>query len=109
MIQNPFNQLVRSSNPEFFPLNFSWYVTELIENNKKSSNKELNELKKSLSDFCDKSVNKYPIQMKTQKIKDRDKKVNAKTFHDGGICVPVDSNGFGYRDLPETYGIYFSS
>ncbi len=80
----------------------SLYINELIGQNE-SSNAELNELKKCLKNFCEKSKNKYLLQTKTKQIKDRDNKVNAKTFHDAGICVPVDSNGFGYRDIPETY------
>ena len=39
-------------------------------------------------------------------MKARDKKMNSKTFHQAGIVVPVNPRGFGYRDLPETYGNY---
>ncbi|XP_029949434.1 histone PARylation factor 1 [Salarias fasciatus] len=39
---------------------------------------------------------------KTKEITERDRKVVTKTFHGAGIVVPVDKNGVGYRELPET-------
>ncbi|XP_068177225.1 histone PARylation factor 1 isoform X1 [Antennarius striatus] len=42
------------------------------------------------------------LEQKTKEMKQRDKKVVAKTFHSAGIVVPVDRNDVGYRELPET-------
>ncbi|XP_015809667.3 histone PARylation factor 1 [Nothobranchius furzeri] len=42
------------------------------------------------------------LEAKTKSMKQRDKKVVTKTFHGAGIIVPVDKNGVGYRELPET-------
>lgn len=42
------------------------------------------------------------LEQKTKAMKERDKKVVAKTFHGAGIVVPVDKNEVGYRELPET-------
>ncbi|CAN9510440.1 unnamed protein product [Ophioblennius macclurei] len=39
---------------------------------------------------------------KTKEITERESKVVTKTFHGAGIVVPVDKNGVGYRELPET-------
>ncbi|CAD5115084.1 DgyrCDS4097 [Dimorphilus gyrociliatus] len=46
----------------------------------------------------------YSLDVKTPKMKKRDKLVNSKTFHGAGICVPVDDNDIGYRPLPDTPG-----
>ncbi|KAL7981869.1 hypothetical protein Chor_000926 [Crotalus horridus] len=44
----------------------------------------------------------YSLEEKSLKMKQRDKKVVTKTFHGGGLVVPVDKNNVGYRELPET-------
>ncbi|XP_020661153.2 histone PARylation factor 1 [Pogona vitticeps] len=44
----------------------------------------------------------YSLEQKTMRMKQRDKKVVTKTFNGAGIVVPVDKNGVGYRELPET-------
>ncbi|XP_048365114.1 histone PARylation factor 1 [Sphaerodactylus townsendi] len=44
----------------------------------------------------------YSLEQKTVKMKQRDKKVVTKSFHGAGLVVPVDKNGVGYRELPET-------
>ncbi|XP_015669985.1 histone PARylation factor 1 isoform X2 [Protobothrops mucrosquamatus] len=44
----------------------------------------------------------YSLEQKSLKMKQRDKKVVTKTFHGGGLVVPVDKNNVGYRELPET-------
>ncbi|XP_064441361.1 histone PARylation factor 1 isoform X2 [Mirounga angustirostris] len=44
----------------------------------------------------------YPLEQRTMKMKQRDKKVVTKTFHGAGLVVPVDKNDVGYRELPET-------
>ncbi|KAM3831270.1 histone PARylation factor 1 isoform 1-T1 [Vipera latastei] len=44
----------------------------------------------------------YSLEQKSLKVKQRDKKVVTKTFHGGGLVVPVDKNNVGYRELPET-------
>ena len=44
----------------------------------------------------------YSLEQRTMKMKQRDKKVKTKTFHDAGFVVPVDENDAEYRELPET-------
>ncbi|XP_066577001.1 histone PARylation factor 1 isoform X1 [Amia ocellicauda] len=44
----------------------------------------------------------FSLEQRTKAMKDRDRKVVSKTFHGAGIVVPVDKNGVGYRELPET-------
>lgn len=87
----------------------SWYIDELMSNRSeetKASNKELKDLKQKLNKWCENSKITLPLQLKTVKTKARDKRINCKTFHDAGIYVAVDSHGFGYREVPETYGMY---
>ncbi|XP_076868987.1 histone PARylation factor 1 isoform X2 [Brachyhypopomus gauderio] len=43
-----------------------------------------------------------PLEQKTKAMKQRDRKVVTKSFHGAGIMVPVDKNGVGYRELPES-------
>jgi hypothetical protein len=88
----------------------NWYIDDLLK--KKKNEKKLNDLKdlkKNLTNWCEKSKHDWPLQIKTAKLKARDKRVNCKTFHEAGICVEVDSRGFGYREVPETYGKYLVS
>lgn len=49
----------------------------------------------------------YSLDLKSKKMKDRDKLVNCKTFHGAGIVVPVDDNDVGYRPVPETPGRFW--
>ena len=44
------------------------------------------------------------LQQKTPAIKARDKRVVCRTFHGVGIVVPVNEQGIGYREVPETTG-----
>ncbi|KAK3608963.1 hypothetical protein CHS0354_026292 [Potamilus streckersoni] len=44
----------------------------------------------------------YSLDQKSKSMKARDKKVVCKSFHAAGIVVPVDDNGVGYREVPET-------
>ncbi len=70
-----------------------------------STNMELAEFKKELTDWCDshhKNDRKFSVQAKTIKMKAREKKVNCKTLHTAGLVVPVTTSGFGYREVPET-------
>lgn len=46
--------------------------------------------------------NKQTLELKSKRIKERDKKVVCKSFHRCGIVVPVDENDVGYREVPET-------
>ena len=39
-------------------------------------------------------------------MKARDKKSVCKTFHGAGMVVPMDDQGIGYREVPETPGVY---
>lgn len=55
---------------------------------------EIKELKAKLVQWVDehhKDGRIFSLQLKTPKIKAREKKINCKTFHQAGICVPVDS------------------
>lgn len=61
---------------------------------------EVKELKKKLADWCDehhKTDKTFSLQLKTPKIKSREKKINTKTFHGAGICVPVDSRFLNFH------------
>jgi len=83
----------------------NWYLDELL--NKKTHKvaakpDEIKELKTKLNKWIE-SQKKYHLQLKTEKMKAHDKKMNCKTFHQAGIVVPVNPRGFGYRDLPESY------
>lgn len=85
-----------------------WYISELLSKKTYStntSNDELNEFKKKFTEWCDthyKGDKKFSLQIKTPKIKSREKKVVCKTMHQAGLVVSVDSRGFGYREVPET-------
>jgi len=58
----------------------------------KASKLELNDLKKKLSEFCEKHYkSEFSLHLKTPKIKEREKKVNCKTFHGAGIFVPTNA------------------
>ncbi|KAG8592633.1 hypothetical protein GDO81_000566 [Engystomops pustulosus] len=47
----------------------------------------------------------YSLEQKTASMKQRDKKVVTKSFHNAGLVVPVDKkNNVGYRELPHTDG-----
>ena len=83
----------------------SLYIDELLKcTDAKEKHKDLLEIKKKLVSWCEKSKHEWPLQLKTPKIKIRDKNMNCKTFHEAGICVPVNEQGFGYREVPESYG-----
>ena len=85
----------------------NWYLDELLKftDSNKTKIVELKELKKQLASWCEKeSKFEWPLQLKTPKLKIRDEKINCKTFHGSGICVAVNEQGFGYREVPESYG-----
>lgn len=55
---------------------------------------DIKDLKAKLSKWCEerhKNDKTFSLQLKTPKIKSREKKINCKTFHQAGICVAVDS------------------
>ncbi|KAJ8298299.1 hypothetical protein KUTeg_024830 [Tegillarca granosa] len=68
-----------------------------LEKTKKSN---LEKIQNAITDWAKKK--NYPLETKTKKMKDRDKKVVCKSFHNAGIVVPVDANEVGYREVPET-------
>ena len=90
-------------------LKISWYLDELIAGRNYKSDvplEDLKLLKKQLNDWCEerhKGNKCFSLQLKTPRIKSREKKMNCKLFHTAGLVVPVDSKGFGYRDVQETY------
>ena len=47
---------------------------------------------------------KFLLELKTKSLKARDKKVVCKSFHGAGIVVPINDQGIGYREVPETTG-----
>ena len=58
-------------------------------------------LKKQLDNW----VKEHNIPSGNKIMKERSKKVVAKTFYQCGIVVPVDKKSrVGYRDIPETNG-----
>ena len=84
----------------------NWHLDELLKSNQNDKTKinDLKDLKKKLIKWCETSKHKWSLQLKSAKLKSRDKSINCKTFHEAGICVAVDAQGFGYREVPETYG-----
>ncbi|CAF0711664.1 unnamed protein product [Brachionus calyciflorus] len=86
----------------------NWYLEELISGRNyktNSSQEDLKLIKTKFDEWCDRlKVSKsFSLSLKSPKIKSRDKKINATIFNTAGIVVPVDSKGFGYRDIPESY------
>jgi hypothetical protein len=60
----------------------------------KVAKSELNELKKKLIQFCEKQSKtdkNFSLELKTLRIKEREKGLNCKTFHGAGIYVPVNA------------------
>jgi len=86
----------------------NWYIEELLSKKTYSSytsDEKLNKFKSKFSKWCDenhKNDKQFSLLLKTPKIKSREKKVNCKTIHQAGIVVPMNSRGFGYREVPET-------
>ncbi|XP_022084497.1 histone PARylation factor 1-like isoform X2 [Acanthaster planci] len=66
----------------------------------KAEQSKIQSLQKPLTDWAKKCG--HSLDSKSQAMKDREKKVVAKTFHGTGIVVPIDANEVGYRELPET-------
>lgn len=69
---------------------------------KKTKLKELLERLKACA-----QKNKQSLDLKSKRMKEREKKVVCKSFHRCGIVVPVDENDVGYREVPETPGKEF--
>ena len=52
----------------------------------------------------------FSLNQKTQKMKEREKKIVSKSFHGVGIVVPVDKKtDVGYREIPESTGKLIST
>ncbi|XP_042897118.1 histone PARylation factor 1 [Parasteatoda tepidariorum] len=82
----------------FAAVNFE--ITEAI---KKSKDKKMAAKFKGMQDKLKKfaAEEKYSLDIQSQKIKARNKKIVSKTFHGLGIVVPV-VNDIGYRPLPDS-------
>ncbi|XP_060588869.1 histone PARylation factor 1-like [Ruditapes philippinarum] len=80
----------------------SAYIDDKLKSKEVSaSNKtKLKELSERLQSCAKK--NKQTLELKSKRIKEREKKVVCKSFHKCGIVVPVDENEVGYREVPET-------
>ncbi|XP_019718097.1 histone PARylation factor 1 isoform X1 [Hippocampus comes] len=70
------------------------------EKGRQKTEEDLKSLEAKLSERAE-TLN-LSLEQKTKGMKQRDKKVVARTFHGAGIVVPVDKNDVGYRELPET-------
>ncbi|XP_074650831.1 histone PARylation factor 1-like [Tubulanus polymorphus] len=77
----------------------AWHLTE---QNKHTKSKEVEKLLQQVKDFA--AEHNYNLDLKTQSMKERNKRVVCKTFHGAGLVVPVDENDVGYRPVPETPG-----
>ncbi|XP_041041416.1 histone PARylation factor 1 isoform X2 [Carcharodon carcharias] len=77
-------------------------VKRLKEMSNKSQSSVLKELESKLTAVAKKLG--YSLEQKTKEMKQRDRKVAARTFHGAGLVVPIDKTGVGYRELPETDG-----
>jgi hypothetical protein len=75
----------------------SWLFEEKM---KKDKSTILSDLHKKLKSFA--TSKNYSLEQRSACMKARDKKVVSKCFHGAGIVVPVNKNGVGYRELPET-------
>ncbi|XP_069129793.1 histone PARylation factor 1-like [Argopecten irradians] len=64
-----------------------------------SKKKKLQNFQEDLQDFANKK--NYSLDVKTKRMKERDKKSVCKTFHGAGMVVPLDENEVGYREVPE--------
>ena len=86
------------------PVFFSIYIDEKLKSKDMSSSKKekLKQLSERLKAWATK--HSYSLELKTKRMKERDKKVVCKSFHGAGIVVPVDENEVGYREVPETPG-----
>ena len=84
---------------------FSLYIDEKLKSKDTPSSKKekLKELSERLKAWAVK--HSYSLELKTKRMKERDKKVVCKSFHGAGIVVPVDENEVGYREVPETPGM----
>src|SRR5258708_348845 len=80
----------------------SSYIDEEMKRDSVNKSK-LSAVSKSLKAWAEKKS--IAIEGRSQRMKDRDKKVVTKCFHGAGLVVPVDKNGVGYRELPETPGL----
>lgn len=76
---------------------FSWYLDELITGRTYKCDANLDDLKNLKKQFTKWFDDHYhddkllTLNIKTPKIKSREKKTNCKTFNQFGIVVPVDS------------------
>jgi hypothetical protein len=83
---------------------FSAYIDDKLKSKEVSAGDKtkLKELSERLQSCAKK--NKQTLELKSKRIKEREKKVVCKSFHRCGIVVPVDENEVGYREVPETPG-----
>ena len=89
-------QLLKNNN-----VLFSSYLSQKLKEENPFKKVPLQRLYKEIESFAKKKS--HSLLAVTKDMKKRNKTVVAKTFHGGGIVVPVH-NDVGYRELPETYG-----
>nr|CAG4638660.1 EOG090X0BAY [Cyclestheria hislopi] len=80
-------------------------ISQVITNGSKTANPFMKTKLQAFQSELVKWANEkeFPLQAHTQRMKDRDKKVVAKTFYGCGIVVPYDKKTkVGYREIPET-------
>ena len=81
------------------------HIVTLIKDAEPSRQTALQKLKASLHVFATMKVQEYDISLdiKTQKMKARDRIKLASTFHGAGMVVPYNKDTeVGYREIPET-------
>lgn len=82
----------------------SWFIDDTLKKDK-AKKSELSSLRAKLEKWAGKS-GILCTPGKTEAMKKRDKKSVCPTFHHAGMVVPVDDQGIGYREVPETPGGY---
>ncbi|XP_061165509.1 histone PARylation factor 1-like [Saccostrea echinata] len=75
-------------------------IDEELKSADQDQKKKLKDFQNQLIDFA--KSRKLCLDLQSNEMKKRNKKVVCKTFHGAGIVVPVDKNEVGYRPVPET-------
>ncbi|GAB1603204.1 histone PARylation factor 1-like [Argonauta hians] len=80
----------------------SFYLSEKLKSKKLGGSEKTaaTHLQKQLTQWAEK--HNISLELKTEAMKKRDKKVVCKSFHNAGIVVKLGKNDIGYRPIPET-------
>ncbi|KAL3879005.1 hypothetical protein ACJMK2_031327 [Sinanodonta woodiana] len=98
-----FQTVIKGDDSKQFHIGyFRYYIDEKLKakDTDSSTKSDLKNLREKINSSAKKKD--YSLDQKSKSIKARDKKVVCKSFHTAGIVVPVDDNGVGYREVPET-------